>query len=130
MNWAEYLKLDPKQYNCWTFVERVKFGKIDIWTPELEKLSKDKQARWGNYFNFDDIDNLAKLNNGIKVKFENIQEKDILVFGLTEKRPLHFGLYIGENQFIHHRRIPKIDLLDDYWRAKLKFIYRETYDNA
>jgi len=126
-NWASYLSISPKDYNCWTFIEKIHKDKIGIWTPELEKLYSELKTRWGSKINVDQLSYIAQNNQGIQVSLAEVKEYDILVFSFPSGRPYHFGLYIGKNQFIHLRHYPKIDDLNGEWRNKLKAIYR--HDN-
>jgi O-phosphoseryl-tRNA(Cys) synthetase len=123
-DWIKFLSLSPKEYNCWTFIEKIQTD-VKVWNPELQNLYDTKKHKWGEHITFKDIEKLAENNYGIKIELKDLQPHDILMFGVNDVRPLHFGLYIGKNQFIHLRKIPKIDDLDDYWRARLKLIYRE-----
>lgn len=124
-DWVKYLKVNSPDLNCWTFVEHIQTS-LKVWNLELQELYSKNKHKWGHHITFDDIERVAKANNGIKVDIKDLQPHDVLVFGVNDTRPLHFGLYIGRNQFIHFKKMPKIDDLDDTWRSKLKIIYRET----
>lgn len=123
MNWQQHLKLDPKLYNCWTFLEEVDQN-FKVWNSRFQHISDTTSHKWGEHVSFQDIEKLAKDNNAIRVEITDLQPRDLLVFGINNVRPTHFGLYIGNNQFIHHRKNPKIDELNDEWRKRLKSIYR------
>lgn len=120
-DWVNFLRLNPDNYNCWTFLEKVHPG-LQVWDGVLQELYDNKKHKWGESLTFDDI--RERLSSRKEVSLQDLQPYDILIFGVNDKRPQHFGLYIGKNQFIHHRKLPRIDDLNDEWRKKLKVIYR------
>lgn len=126
-NWVYYLSLNPSEYNCWTFVEKIYQDRLKVWDASLDRVYSASKTRWGDSVSFQDIDKLAFSHGTRPVTLSEIESHDILVFGVKDGRPSHFGVYIGNNQFIHLKKRPKIDELDEAWRSKLKIIYR--YDN-
>lgn len=122
--WAKYLYLDPNNYNCFSFVEAVTGYEMTDLTRFANAKYDTLKSRWGTDVSFQEIDSLA-MSSGFKhVVLVDLQPRDILVFKLVEDRPLHFGVYIGNNQFIHLRKRPKIDDFTQEWRDKVHFIYR------
>jgi len=121
MDWIKYLKLSPTEYNCWTFIEKI-HPDLNKWNSVLQDLYERKKHKWGEDLSFEDINNI--LSDRQEINILDLQPYDILIFSINDKRPQHFGLYIGNNQFIHHRKNPKIDELNDEWRKRLKSIYR------
>lgn len=126
-DWVKYLDPSFKKYNCWTFVEKIFQDRLQVWDAELSNLFNTAKTKWGQSLSFEDIDKIAKTKLIEKVSLLDLKEYDILVFGINIERPIHFGVYIGRNQFIHLKKIPMIDDLNDEWRKKLKVIYR--HDN-
>tara|TARA_B110000503_G_C7118037_1_gene401216 strand:+ start:279 stop:698 length:420 start_codon:yes stop_codon:yes gene_type:complete len=60
-----------------------------------------------------------------KIILTDIQEYDVILF--RHKKVLtHFGMYIGQNSFIHveEGRESKIDKLTDKWREEISSIWR------
>lgn len=67
------------------------------------------------------LDNIG--NEGFhQVAKEDIQPGDTMLFCYASSVPNHCGIYIGDNQFVHHmtNRVSKIDNLDRFW---LKFCH-------
>lgn len=120
-DWVKYLQPTNNAYNCCTFLENI-HPSIKVWNNELQQLYNQKKHKWGDLVTFEDIHRI--LYNRLKVDIKDLKPYDLLIFGISDKRPQHFGLYIGNNQFIHYRKIPKIDDLTEEWRKKLKVIYR------
>ena len=120
-DWVKFLQPSNEVYNCWTFLEKI-HPNIKIWNEDLQTLYSLKKHKWGDQINFNCIHNFS--GNCAKVDIKNIRSYDLLIFGVNDIRPQHFGLYIDNNQFIHYRKMPRIDELTDEWRKKLKVIYR------
>lgn len=119
--WTKFLYLDPNLYNCYSFIEEVLGYKLpDEFTETYDRL----KSKWGTEVSLSNIDTLAKANGFKTISIKELLPYDILVFGVTDTRPMHFGVYIGNNQFIHLRKRPKIDDFNQEWRDKLHFIYR------
>lgn len=79
---------------------------------------------WGNSVSYEDIEKFIQLNNAKLVDLSDIDEFDVILFKLRDVRPQHFGVYIGLNRFIHHRKYIKIDELNQDFRDKIKYIIR------
>ena len=126
MDWTQYLKLPHEEYNCLTFIDKICKDQnfvikgLDIMT----KYYESHKSSWGNFIKEESIDNFIKLNNSTLVTVKDITEFDIILFSIKNVRPQHFGLYIGLNKFIHHRKYFKIDELDSEWRDRIKYIIR------
>jgi len=119
--WVKFLQPSAEIYNCWTFLEKI-HPNIKVWNKDLQEIYSSKKHKWGDLVSFEYIRNLSC--GCIEVTIKDIKSYDVLVFGVSDKRPQHFGLYIGNNQFIHYRKMPQIEDLTDVWRKKLKVIYR------
>lgn len=67
-----------------------------------------------------------------KVNLTEMQEYDVIVFKSRRMVPIHFGMYIGNNKFIHleEGHYSKIDSLNDTWRELLGSIWRQTGKNT
>lgn len=123
--WLEYLKVDPTRYNCLSFIELVSGIDMRDIREFSDSVYGQNKSKWGTVVDLATIDTLAKNNGFIEVgNIVELLPKDIMLFVLREERPMHFGYYIGNNQFIHLRQKAKIDELQDIWRSKLKRIYR------
>ena len=56
----------------------------------------------------------------------DIEEYDVIVFKSKKNRPIHFGMYITNNNFIHveEETGSRISALDQDWRNQIHFILR------
>jgi hypothetical protein len=126
MDWTQYLKLRPEEYNCLTFIDKICkdqnfiISGLDVMSNHYENY----KSSWGSFIEEDSINNFIKLNNATLIDIKEITEFDIILFNIRNIRPQHFGLYIGLNKFIHHRKYFKIDELDSEWRDRIKYIIR------
>lgn len=124
MDWTQYLKLPHEEYNCLTLIEKICEDQGFKIQGLEEMIQYHFKYNWGTFVSYEQIDHFIKINNGKLVTLQEIQEFDIILFNLRETRPQHFGVYVGLNRFIHHRKYFKIDELEDVWRNRIKYIIR------
>lgn len=124
MDWSSYLHLPHEQYNCLTLIEKICLD-LGHKIQGIEEMTKYHwKPDWGNSVSYDQIETFIQINCASVVDILDIEETDIILFKLREVRPQHFGVYIGLNRFIHHRKYIKIDELNQTWRDKIKYIIR------
>lgn len=133
-NYTQYLgiKHDYLNINCITLIERIYKEQLgsdvfsDLWKHLEIKNGKPKEGtRWKFKITFDKI--LEWTNkNARKVDLRDLKEYDVFIFKSKKNRPLHFGMYIGENKFIHieEESTSVISLLNQDWRDQIHSIYR------
>lgn len=85
---------------------------------------------WMKRFSIEDIETGASLV-AKKVDLTELQEYDVILFKSKRLLPIHFGMYVGYNKFIHleEGRFSKIDVLNTAWRDMIASIWRQTGKN-
>ena len=108
-NWIDYMRqpYSMEDNNCLDLV-------IDIYKKELDidlKLSIGQHLgldqlissgwRWRMLISLAEIDDFITNVLGPKIDMSELMVYDVLIFKTKNNRPTHFGLYIGNNQFLH-----------------------------
>jgi hypothetical protein len=139
MNYVKYLnrKHDYSTNNCITLINEIYKNDLssDIFDSFWEYASipegkiTDGRA-WMRRITVETIENWASTV-AKKVNLTEAQEYDVIVFKSKRALPIHFGMYIGKNRFIHleEGRYSKIDVLNDDWREFIGSIWRQTGKN-
>lgn len=140
LKYLKYLgiKHDYLQNNCITLIN-------DIYKTELNSNAFDSLwlylnmpegkpldgKGWMKRFSIQDIESGASLV-AKKVNLTEIKEYDVILFKSKSLLPVHFGMYVGYNKFIHleENRYCKIDILNDVWRGMIASIWRQTGINT
>jgi len=127
-----YLKIRHSwdDMNCLTLLE-------DIFIQFLSLNFKDTWYRAERIDGVTDVTNswfktydikvvLNEIRHWDKIPLTEIQEFDILVFVSKRQTPLHFGLYIERNMFIHIQEGANccFSMLNDEYRDKLYGVFR------
>ena len=124
MDWSKYLYLSHESYNCLTLIEKICEDQGYSIKGIEDMAQYHFKHNWGNSVSYEDIEKFIQLNNAKLVDLSDIDEFDVILFKLRDVRPQHFGVYIGLNRFIHHRKYIKIDELNQDYRDKIKYIIR------
>ena len=122
---------DWESFNCFHLIESIYREFLGI---ELSDLFNRVKIDWSNshitkrwfYQNFTKEKLREEEQNWVKVPLTDLQEFDILVFTTKKDRPVHFGLYITSNRFIHLEEYKNASFayLDQDWRECLYGAYR------
>jgi hypothetical protein len=126
------IKHDYERHNCITIIsyiykEHLSLNTFDtIW--KLTNLSNGKITEgrnWMKRFSLQDIEIWASTV-ARKVNLTELQEYDVILFKSSSSLPTHFGLYVGDNKFLHleEGKHSKIDRLDERWRALISNAWR------
>ncbi len=125
--YQEYLHLthEWEGLNCLTLLEHLykkylDMDFMDTWIRAGRKNgTSNVTSKWFIQYGKEDFQN--EIKNWIKINIKETKEFDILVFTNKRNIPLHFGMYIGQNYFIHmSEKIPcRISVLDSNYREKL-----------
>jgi hypothetical protein len=140
MRYTKYLdkKHDYSENNCITLINEIYKTELHsdvfdtLWdyikTPEGKPL--DGKA-WMRRISLESIETWASLN-AKKVILTEIREYDVIIFKAGKLIPTHFGMYVGNNKFIHleEGRFSRIDSLTDNWRESIASIWRQTGKNT
>jgi hypothetical protein len=140
MNYLKYLnrKHDYKDHNCITLINEIYKNELDsnifnsFWDCAEIPDGKITDGRaWMRRISIETIENWASTV-AKKVNLTELQEYDVIVFKSKRLLPIHFGMYIGNNRFIHleEGRYSKIDVLNDDWRELVGSIWRQTGKNT
>jgi len=137
MNQSKYLKYLNKKHdylenNCITLINEIyknelnsnAFDKLWVYLDMPDGKPQDGKA-WMKRFSIQDIEYGASLV-AKKVDLTDLQEYDVILFKSKRLLPIHFGMYVGYNKFIHleEGRFSKIDVLNDNWRNMIASIWR------
>jgi len=140
MKYTKYLsrKHDYSENNCITLIN-------DIYKTELQsnifdtlwdyiKIPEGKPIdgrAWMRRVSLESIETWASTV-AKKVNLTELQEYDVIIFKAGRLIPNHFGMYIGNNRFIHlaEGKYSKIEALDDTWRGTIASIWRRTGINT
>jgi hypothetical protein len=143
MNQSKYLKYLNKKHdylenNCITLINEI--YKTELNSNAFDELwgyldmpdgkPQDGKA-WMKRFSIQDIEYGASLV-AKKVDLTELQEYDVILFKSKRLLPIHFGMYVGYNKFIHleEGRFSKIDILNVNWRDMIASIWRQTGKNT
>jgi len=63
-----------------------------------------------------------------RVELADLQPGDTMLFNYASSVPNHCGIYLGDNEFIHHitNRKSKIDIIDKFWIKFCNSIWRNS----
>ncbi len=134
LKYLKYLnkKHDYLENNCITLISEIyknelnsnAFDKLWIYLDMPEGKPQDGKA-WMKRFSIQDIEYGASLV-AKKVDLTDLQEYDVILFKSKRLLPIHFGMYVGYNKFIHleEGRFSKIDVLNTNWREMIASIWR------
>lgn len=116
--------------NCFTLIEDIynNFLNIDlsdIWKRvgwEDGKTGIDRT--WIRKYQYKQL--LNEMKYWDKVEITDLQEFDILVFTSKQNNPIHFGLYVGQNTFLHveEKSFCSFALFDDVHRGRFYGAFR------
>ena len=98
-----HMKHDWNGINCITLIENIYQRFLNISLDDMwNRLGQGKQfnKKWRTIYDFELLKQEVD-NNWKKISLPNIQEFDIIFIISRGKIPLHFGLYIDQNRFIH-----------------------------
>mgnify|MGYP003333097000 FL=1 len=124
MDWSKYLYLPHESYNCLTLIEKICEDQGYSIKGIEDMAQYHFKHNWGNSVSYEEIEKFIQLNRARLVDLSDIDEFDIILFKLRDVRPQHFGVYIGLNRFIHHRKYIKIDELNQDFRDRIKYVIR------
>ncbi len=119
------MKHEWEGLNCLTLIEYLykKYLDIDFMDTWLrlgrEDGTSNINSKWFIKYGQEDFQN--EIKNWIKTELTQAKEFDILVFTNRKDIPRHFGMYIGQNYFIHmSEKMPcSISFLEETYRNKL-----------
>lgn len=126
------LRHDYQSINCITLIEKIYTEELgssifsSLWAHlNLEKGKPKEGKRWKFNISFENILEWTNKNTQ-QVKLSEIKEYDVILFKSEKGRPIHFGMYVGENNFIHveESAVSVISPLNQVWRDKIHSIYR------
>ena len=134
MKYLKYLgvKHDYLTNNCITLINDIYKNELNsdvfdsLWDHLDMPFGKPLEGRrWMKRVSFDSITDWAS-KIATKVNLTDTQEYDVILFKSGRLIPTHFGLYIGNNKFIHleETKYSKIDVLNDTWREQIHSIWR------
>ena len=133
-DYTKYLgiKHDYQGINCITLIEKIYKEELNsevfqsLWT-HLNLLGGKplEGRRWKFKVTLEKIEEWVNLN-AIKVDLTEIEEYDVMLFKSKKNRPIHFGMYTTNNNFIHveEETSSRISALDQGWRNQIHFILR------
>ena len=124
MDWSKYLYLPHESYNCLTLIEKICEDQGYSIKGIEDMAQYHFKHNWGNSVSYEEIEKFIQLNRARLVDLSDIDEFDIILLKLRDVRPQHFGVYIGLNRFIHHRKYIKIDELNQDFRDRIKYVIR------
>mgnify|MGYP000847666067 FL=1 len=133
-NYIKYLgiKHDYQNINCITLIEKIYKEELkcnvfqSLWTHlNLVEGKPLEGSRWKFKITLKKIEEWVNLN-AIKVDLTKIEEYDVILFKSKKNRPIHFGMYTVNNNFIHveEETSSRITALNQEWRDKIHFILR------
>lgn len=118
--------------NCLTLIELIYEEQLgidfsDIWDElEIPDGTTDANINWFKKYHKKFLK--LKLLNWTKISLQQLQEYDIILFKNRKGLINHFGMYIGENKFIHVEQdiYTNINELNEHWRDSILAIYRHN----
>lgn len=62
----------------------------------------------------------------IAIDIADIKKNDVIMFAFTSAEPMHFALYLGGNQILHHERnlLSNIEFLSESYKKKIIMVVR------
>ena len=126
------IKHNYQSINCITLIEKIYKEELksdvfkSLWTHlNLSEGKPTEGGRWKFKITLEKIQEWIVVN-AQEIKITDIQEYDVIIFKSKKNRPIHFGMYIGENKFIHVEEDSSsmISSLNQTWREQLHSIYR------
>ena len=91
--------------NCLTLIELIYKEKLKIDMSETWQRAgrhdgtSQVDKKWFLKYTIESVK--KELQHWIYVSITDIKEYDIVIFVSKKMRPLHFGMYIGDNKYIH-----------------------------
>ena len=133
-DYTKYLgiKHNYQNINCITLIEKIYKEELNskvfqsLWTHlNLSEGKPLEGRRWKFKITLEKIEEWVD-SNAIKVDLTDIEEYDGIVFKSKKNRPIHFGMYITNNNFIHveEETGSRISALDQEWRNQIHVILR------
>ena len=133
-DYTKYLgiKHDYQGINCITLIEKIYKEELNsevfqsLWTHlNLLEGKPLEGRRWKFKVTLEKIEEWVNLN-AIKVDLTDIEEYDVMLFKTRKNRPIHFGMYTTNNNFIHveEETSSRISALDQDWRNQIHFVLR------
>ncbi len=116
--------------NCLTLIEDIYKQErgLDFKESFLRLEAKDYENLSRKWFlkNFTKDTLINESKYWYKIDLTNLELYDILVFVDKKDRPIHFGMYLSNYNFIHveEDKYVTISLLNDEWREILEGAYR------
>lgn len=140
MKYTKYLdrKHDYSDHNCITLINEIYKNELNsdifdsFWDLVNMPEGKVQDGRaWMRRISLETVENWASTV-ARKVNLTELQEYDVIVFKSRRSIPIHFGMYVGINRFIHleEGRYSKIDILNDTWRDLIGSIWRQSGKNT
>lgn len=127
--YLHYLKIKHSWtgINCITLIEDIYLTMLNISLKDSWNrfnLGKQLNSDWAKKYTLDLIEKESKFWK--KIPITDLQEFDILFFVSKKNIPLHFGLYIHSNTFIHveDKSYCTFSELNQYYRDMLYGCYR------
>ncbi len=127
-----YLKIKHSwdKINCLTLIEDIYNKQLNIdFFATWERLKRTDGTSnidkfWFRKYTINELEN--ELQYWKKINITESQEYDVLVFTSLKKVPIHFGMYIHSNKFIHviEEQYCRFSELDQEYRDKLRGVYR------
>ena len=101
---------------------------VCVWKDYYKKFYKWNKNYWLPEKDDKANELLLKIlkTNTQEVERNKIKKNDVLVFELKEGKRLHIGVSTGNGDFIHQplHALSRIDMLDDRWQDKIKYVFR------
>lgn len=119
--------------DCLTLVMDYYKRELNIEIPYISHpIFKEKKLSWINTIAPDDFLLIGKeflQKNGFnEISPKSIKKHDLIVLQVQDFRfPTHFGIYLGNNRFLHQLDdISDISIYGNYWKKRSKLIYRHS----
>ena len=126
------LKHNYTEHNCITLIDSIYKNELNsnvfdrLWEYLELPEGRPKDGRgWMKRFSISSLETWASTV-ATKVNLTELQEYDVIIFKSGRLIPTHFGLYVGNNRFIHlaEGKFSKIDALDQDYREEIASIWR------
>ena len=126
------IKHDYQNVNCITLIEKIYKEELksdvfkSLWTHlNLSDGKPTEGRRWKFKITLEKIEEWIATNEQ-RIKLTDVEEYDVIIFKSKKNRPIHFGMYVGGNKFIHieEESSSMISSLNQIWREQLHSIYR------
>jgi len=132
------IKHNYLETNCITLIDFIYKQELscnifdDLWSfLSLPKGQVLDNRTWMRRFSLELLEEWAS-KVAIKVNLTTTKEYDVIIFKSQRMLPIHFGMYIGMNRFIHVEEgsYSRIAVLDQFWRDRIANIWRVTGINT